>query len=83
MNLGLGGSRFGIFRFIPIPNGKFTHILIFYDEVRTFDSVLGSVFFGRFEFQFQRTNLGSEGSRFNFLKVQEVRGLVFSGSFHV
>ena len=28
-------------------------------------------------------NLGSEGSRFGFLKVQEVRGLVFSGSFQV
>ena len=44
MNLGSGGSRFEIFRFVPIPNGKFTHFLIFY-EVRTF----GSVFFVRFE----------------------------------
>ena len=47
MNLGLGGSRFRIFRFVPIPNGKFTHFLIFY-EVRTFGSVRGSVLFGRF-----------------------------------
>ena len=46
-NLGLGGSRFRIFRFVPIPNGKFTHFLIFY-EVRTFGSVRGSVFFGMF-----------------------------------
>ena len=42
-----GGSRFGIFRFIPIPNEKFTHFLIFY-EVKTFGSVQGLVFFGRF-----------------------------------
>ena len=37
----------------------------------------------RFEVQFQRMNLGSEGLRFSFLKVGEVRGLVFSGSFQV
>ena len=41
------GSRFGIFRFVPIPNEKFTHFLTFY-EVKTFGSVRGSVFFGRF-----------------------------------
>ena len=45
MNLGSEGSKFK--GFIPIPNGKFTHILIFY-EVRTFGSVRGLVFFGRF-----------------------------------
>ena len=37
-NLGSGSSRFGIFRFVPMPNGKFTHFLIIY-EVRTFGSV--------------------------------------------
>ena len=37
----------------------------------------------RFEVQFQKTNLCSEGSRFSFIKVLEVRGSVFSGSFHV
>ena len=37
----------------------------------------------RFEVQFQRMNLGSEGSRFGFLKVRDVPGLVFSGSFQV
>ena len=37
-NLGSGGSRFGILRFVPIPNGKFTHFLIFY-AVRTFGLV--------------------------------------------
>ena len=47
MNLDSGGSRFESFRFVPIPNGKFTHVLIFY-AVRTFGSVRGSVFFGRF-----------------------------------
>ena len=46
-NLGSGSSRFGIFRFVPIPNGKFTHFFIFY-LVRTFGSVRSSVFFGRF-----------------------------------
>ena len=60
MHLGLGGLRFGIFSFIPIPNGTFTHFLIFY-EVRTFGSVQGSEVqssvsedeprFGRFEVQ--------------------------------
>ena len=70
-NLGLGGSRFGIFKFVPISNGKFAHFLIFY-VVRTFGSVQGSVFFGRFEAWFERTNLGSGGSRFSFLKVWEV-----------
>ena len=45
MNLGSGGSKFK--GFIPIPNGKFTHILIFY-EVRTSASIRGSVFIGRF-----------------------------------
>ena len=44
MNL---GSRFRIFKFVPIPNGKFTHFLIFY-EVKTFGLAQGSVFFGRF-----------------------------------
>ena len=67
----MGGLRFGIFRFVPIPNGKFTHFLIFY-EVRTFGLVQASVFFGRFEVWFQMTNLGLEGLRFSFLKVQEV-----------
>ena len=81
-NLGLGGLRFGILRFVPISNGKFTYFLIFY-AVRTFGLVRGLVFFGRFEVQFQRMNLGSEGSRFSFLKVWEVRGSVFSGSFQV
>ena len=47
-NLGSGGLRFRIFRFVPIPNGKFTHFLIFY-EVRTFGLVQGLVFFERFE----------------------------------
>ena len=37
----------------------------------------------RFEVQFQRMNLGSEGSRFNFLKVWEVRDSVFSCLFQV
>ena len=41
MNLGSGGSSFRIFRFVPIPNGKFPHFLIFY-AVRTFGSVRGS-----------------------------------------
>ena len=83
--------RFGRFEvrnfqgFVPIPNGKFTHFLIFY-EVRTFGSVQGSIFFWNdqsFKVQFQSTNPGSEDSRFSFLKVQEVRGSVFSGSFQV
>ena len=59
--------------------------LIFY-KVRTFGSVRGSVFFlevRRFEVWFQRMNLGSEDSRFGFLKVHEVRGSVFSGLFQV
>ena len=43
----LGGSTFGIFRFIPIQNGNFACFLIFY-EVRTFGSVEGLVFFGKF-----------------------------------
>ena len=46
-NLDSWGLRFGIFRFVPIPNRTFTHFLIFY-EVRTFGLVRGSVFFGRF-----------------------------------
>ena len=36
-----GCLRFGILRFVPIPNGKFIHFLIFY-AVRTFGSVRGS-----------------------------------------
>ena len=36
-----------------------------------------------FVVQFQMMNLGSEGLKFGFLKVQEVRGSVFSGSFQV
>ena len=85
MNLGSGGSRFRIFRFIPISNGKFTHFLIFY-AVRTFGSVQGFVFFRRvqrFKVQFQGTNLGSEGSRFGFLHLREVQGSVFSDLFQV
>ena len=75
-NLGSGGSRFGIFRFVPIPNEKFTHFLIFY-EVKTFGSVRGSVFFGRFG-----------GSKFGSLgrtSVRKVRGSVFLrfGKFEV
>ena len=81
-NLGSGSSRFRIFRFVPISNGKFTHFLIFY-AVRTFGLVRGLVFFGRFEVQFQRMNLGLEGSQFGFLKVQEVRGSIFSGLLQV
>ena len=34
-------------------------------------------FVGRFEVKFQRTNLGSKGSNFGFLKVQKVQGSVF------
>ena len=79
-NLVSWGWRFSIFRFVPIPNGKFYNFLIFY-EVRTFGLVWGSVFFGRFKVQFQWMNLGLEGSRFGFLEVQEVQGSVFSGSF--
>ena len=37
----------------------------------------------RFKVQFQKMNLGSEGSKFSSLKVREVRGSVFSGSFQV
>ena len=74
-----------IFMFVTIPNGKFTHFLIFNTQ-RSFGSVQGSVFFlevRRFEVWFQRMNLGSEGSRFGFLKVSEVLGSVFAGSFQV
>ena len=50
------GSRFGFFRFVPIPKEKFTHFLIFY-EVKTFGLVRSSVSedeprFGRFEVRF-------------------------------
>ena len=41
INLGSGGSRFRIFKFVAISNGKFTHFLIFY-AVRTFSLVQGS-----------------------------------------
>jgi hypothetical protein len=61
MNLGLGGSRFGNLRFVPITNEKFTLFFIFY-LVKNFGSFRGSVFIGRFEVRFLRTNLGSEGS---------------------
>ena len=54
MNLGSGCSKFGILTFVPVPNGKCTHFLIFY-AVRTFGSVQGSVFSGMFE-----------GSKFGF-----------------
>ena len=77
--------RFGIFGFVPISNGKFTYFFIFY-VVRTFGSVQGSFFFGRFgcsKFSFRGQTFGLEGSRFGFLKVREVRGSVFSGSFQV
>ena len=50
MNLGSGGLRFGIFRFILIPNGKFTHFLTFY-TVRTFGLVHGSFFWEVLEVQ--------------------------------
>ena len=77
MNLDLGGLRFGIFRFVPIPNGKFTHFFIFY-SVRPFGLVQGSAFFGRFgglKFSFRvyeprfgrfevQFSLGSGSSRF-------------------
>ena len=69
---------FGIFQVrskLPIQNGKFRYTFfdILCSEVRSLVR-----FFGRFEFQFQRTNPGSEGLRFGFLKV---RGSVISGSF--
>ena len=85
LNLCLGGSSFGIFRFIQISNGKFTHFLIFY-AVRTIGSVQGLVFFKRFggsKFSFRGRTLGAKGSSFGFLKVCEVRGSIFSGSFQV
>ena len=60
MILGSGCSRFRIFMFVAISNGKFTNFLIFY-EVRTFGSVQGSEVqssvsedeprFGRFQLQ--------------------------------
>ena len=80
MILGSGCSRFRIFMFVAISNGKFTNFLIFY-EVRTFGLAQGLIFFGRFEVRYQRTNPCSEGLWFGFLKVREVRGSVFSGSF--
>ena len=64
-----------------IPKGKFAHF--FYSMQSEPFLVQGLVLFGRFEFRFQRTNLGSEGSRFGFLNAREVWGLVFSGSFQV
>ena len=54
-----GSGYFGIFRFIPIPNGKFTHFLIFYALVQF--KVLR-----RSDIQFQSTNLSSDGLRFDF-----------------
>ena len=46
--IGSGCLKFGILRFVSIPNGKFTHFLIFY-AVRTFGSIQGSVFSGMLE----------------------------------
>ena len=59
-----------------MPNEKFTHFLIFY-KVKTFGSVRGSVFFGRFG-----------GSKFGFrgrTLVRQVRGSAFLrfGKFEV
>ena len=74
------GSRFRIFRFIPIPNGKFTHFLIFY-AVRTFGLAKVLVLFGRFvgsNFSFERTNLSCqliifEHSKFQFTTDDQTR----------
>ena len=72
--------RFDVWNFqvrskLPIQNGKFRYTFfdILCSEVRSL-----VLFFGRFEVQFQRTNPGSVGLRFGFLKV---RGSVISGSF--
>ena len=48
-------------------------------EVKTFGLVQGLVFFGRFQVRFE----SSEGSRYDFLKIREVRGSLFSGLFQV
>ena len=70
MNLCVGGLRFGIFRFVPIPNGKFTHVLIFY-AVRTFGLVRGLVFFGVSKI---RSSVSEDKPRFRRFEVHFSEG---------